>query len=367
MKTYFVKKQWMAGLVIAFMLMGTALFVMAEEKKDEEAKGYLGVHIERMSLKDKKDLGITHGVLVSDVEKNSAAEKAGIEEDDIIQYFNDVKIKVPGNLTDAVRETKPGAKAKIKIVRVDKPMTLTATVGKYKPKKLLSWTTKNKDKNVFFFGDKEKKFDVFKVHEGAYLGVHMQKLNDDLATYFGVKADGGALVMSVSKESPAEKAGLKSGDVIVELEGKKISGPDDVAKTIQQKEKDEEVTIKIMRHKKSKTVKAKLAARKGFGNIQIFRDKHGDHEEVEILRSPNRMMRFKSHHPGKIIVETPEKGMHMEQHHVFIDGNEVFIKKFKHKECEKKECVKEDKKDLDKVKEKKKVKVKKVIRESYDI
>lgn len=372
MKTYLVKKQWMAGLVIVFMLMGSALFASDEKKPEEKAKGYLGVSIDRISLKDKKDLGITHGVLVTSVQKESAAEKAGIEEDDIIQFFNDTKIKVPGDLTDAVRETAPGTKATVKIVRVDKPMTLNVTLGKLESRRMLSWTDKDMGKKFKFFSDKGKDFDsdidVFKVHAGGYLGVQMQELNDDLAAYFGVKADGGALVMSVTKESPAEKAGFKSGDVIIELDGKAVSSPADVAKAIGEKEKDEDVSVKIMRHKKSQTLKAKLEARKGFGEFRIFKGKDGNTEEMEFLRAPHHNMWFQSNHPGniieKIIIGVPGMEEGMEMPHIFIDGQKGCCEIIKHKECVKEEKKDEENKDLDKVKKKKRVKI---VRESLSI
>ena len=57
------------------------------------------------------------GVKVTIVKKKSAAEKSGIKKGDVIQYFNNEKIRIPNDLIKFVRDTKPGTKTNIKIVR----------------------------------------------------------------------------------------------------------------------------------------------------------------------------------------------------------------------------------------------------------
>src|SRR5688572_28068188 len=57
---------------------------------------------------------------------------------------------------------------------------------------------------------------------GARLGVKVQEMSEELRDYFGAPDDAGVLVNSVVKDSPAEKAGIKPGDVITEVDGKKV-------------------------------------------------------------------------------------------------------------------------------------------------
>ena len=66
----------------------------------------------------------------------------------------------------------------------------------------------------------------------GWLGVSLQPLSPELAASFGVKEPKGALVTEVMPESPAAKAGLRSGDVITEVNGKKVENPGDVARTV---------------------------------------------------------------------------------------------------------------------------------------
>lgn len=67
-----------------------------------------------------------------------------------------------------------------------------------------------------------------------WLGVQLQSLNEDLANYLGLKNTQGALVVGVIPGTPAEQAGLRQGDVIVQWDGKKVSHVDDLIALIQQ-------------------------------------------------------------------------------------------------------------------------------------
>jgi membrane-associated protease RseP (regulator of RpoE activity) len=254
-----VKKGMVTGLVLVLTLVlaGTATSLMAGKDSD---KGYLGVSIEKMSPEDKEEFGVKFGVLVTKVAKGEAAEKAGIKKYDVIQYFNDEKIHRPGDLVEVVRDNKPGTKAKIKLVRDGKEKELFVTLGELKFK-AHSFKWKDKDGKKYFF-----------VSGRAFLGVHLQDLNKDLAEYFGIKENEGVLILKVSEDTPAEKAGLKAGDVIVKFNDKNISNARDVTKILADLEKGDKADIQIIRHKKKKTVTAELDERRGFKGIKILKD-----------------------------------------------------------------------------------------------
>jgi len=134
-KRLFSKKPMVTGLILflSLVLVGAASYLVAAGGK-RPGKGYLGVSIERLSQEEKEELDVTHGVVVTRVTKGEAADKAGIEEDDVIQFFNDEKIRRPTNLVDAVRECKPGTQAKVQLVRDGKAKEVTVTLGKLKSK-----------------------------------------------------------------------------------------------------------------------------------------------------------------------------------------------------------------------------------------
>ncbi len=267
-KRVFASKKSIAAivLVLALVLIGTASLLKAEKtaEKESTAKGYLGVMLENMSQDDKKEAGVAFGVLVSKVVKGEAAEKAGIKKYDIIQYFNDEKIRRTDDLTEAVQDSKPGNKVKIKLVRDGKEHEFTVILGTLELKAL-------KPVPFNFPGGKgEKNGFTYFMGGGGYLGVNLYEMSKDLSEYFGVKENEGALILSVEKESPAQKAGLKAGDVIVKIDGKDISSPNDVIKIISKMEKGEKVDIDVIRHNKKMTVKAELDARQGFNFIKGF-------------------------------------------------------------------------------------------------
>jgi serine protease Do len=258
LKKVLSQKGTVTGLVLALALVlaGTAASLMAGK---DSGKGYLGVSIENMSLSDKEEFGVKFGVLVTKVTKGEAAEKAGIKKYDVIQYFNGERMRRPGDLIEVVRDNKPGTKAKIKLVRDGKEKEVTVTLGERKIK-AFSFDWKDKDGKKFIFA-----------RGRAFLGVHLQDLDKDLAEYFGVKEDGGVLILKVSADTPAEKAGLKAGDVIVKFNDKNISNAGDVTEVLADLEKGDKADIQIIRHKKKKTVKAELDERKGLKGIKILK------------------------------------------------------------------------------------------------
>ena len=96
-----------------------------------------------------------------------------------------------------------------------------------------------------------------KVSHGR-LGVTIQEVNQALADNFGMKAPGGALVSSVEKDSPAAKAGVEPGDVIVKFEGKEISRCSELPPLVAQLKPGQKVTLDVWRDGKAKTLTAKM-------------------------------------------------------------------------------------------------------------
>ena len=92
--------------------------------------------------------------------------------------------------------------------------------------------------------------------ERGFIGVNTQPVSSDLASEFGVNH--GALVTDVTPDSPAEKAGFKSGDVIVKVNDTSIDDPRRLALTISRLAPDTEVKIEYVRNGKTATVSVKL-------------------------------------------------------------------------------------------------------------
>ena len=91
----------------------------------------------------------------------------------------------------------------------------------------------------------------------ARLGVQVETLSDQLGEYFGVKG-GGVLVSSVTAASPAEKAGLKAGDVITAVNGTAVRDAGELVEELREAGDGREVRLDVVRDKKTTTVTATL-------------------------------------------------------------------------------------------------------------
>ncbi len=108
--------------------------------------------------------------------------------------------------------------------------------------------------------------------ERGYLGVYMQPVTADIKKAFHLKNNGGALVSDVIKGTPAWKAGIKRGDVIIKVDGSKIKNPTDLAIKIGSYKPGTEVDITVIRNGSiiDKKVKLSKATSKVAGNENRF-------------------------------------------------------------------------------------------------
>lgn len=90
----------------------------------------------------------------------------------------------------------------------------------------------------------------------GWIGVTIQELTPELAQEFGLKKTKGALVSDVGKDSPAAKAGIMRGDVILEFNGREVKDVSSLRNMVAQSKAGSEITLKILRAGKEFTVKA---------------------------------------------------------------------------------------------------------------
>ena len=159
--------------VLMVLALAGTLALLAAEKSE---RGFLGVSVQRLDSAQREKLGIKHGVQVVGIEKESAAAKAGILEDDVILSVNGEKIRETQSLTDIIRELAPGSAVKIGLWRDGKALEVKAVLGKYERPKRFTW-----------HGVKAPKV----IRSRAFLGVNLLEMDADLAAYFAVKAGAG--------------------------------------------------------------------------------------------------------------------------------------------------------------------------------
>lgn len=219
-----------SAAVIVFI---SALFI-SDASAASRRPGYLGVSIEKLSTDDKNELKADYGALVTGVTEDGPAEKAGLREDDVIQSFDQTKIRKPQDLTRIVRETRPGTRVKIGLVRDAKPMEVEAEIARLRTPRMQIDGARDRGFRISGKG-------------GARLGLRLQELNGDLAEYFKVREDEGALVTEVEEDGPAEEAGIKAGDVIVKIDGDEVAEPGDVADILSDRDEGDTVEITLIR------------------------------------------------------------------------------------------------------------------------
>lgn len=114
------------------------------------------------------------------------------------------------------------------------------------------------DLNVFHFDG-----DLF--GKRAYLGVSLIDLTAELREHYGASKEAGVLVGSIEDGSPAEKAGLRVGDIVVAIDGKDVDSAGDVRRGLHEKKDGETVRVEVLRGRARQTLVASVVEREGPG------------------------------------------------------------------------------------------------------
>ena len=179
--------------------------------KGKVTRGYLGVLIQKVTPEIAESLGMDrgYGALVANVSKDGPADKAGVKVGDVIVEFDGKEVKDSGDLPIIVARTAVDKKIRMKVLRDKKEVTLNVAVGELK------------DEEV-----------VASVPEKGELGMTVQKLTPQLAENLGLDKTDGVVVTAVEPGSAADEAGVRRGDVIVEVDRKPVRGVEEYRKAI---------------------------------------------------------------------------------------------------------------------------------------
>lgn len=170
-------------------------------KGGQITRGMLGIIIQDITkeLAEQFDLPDTKGALVSQVNKDSPAEKAGLKIGDVIVRLDGKEISDTRQLRNLVAATVPGSSAKIDVLRDGKEKTLGATIGKMTAEAAAISEPSGKARDQL-----------------ARLGLDVQALTPELAKRYDLQGEHGVLISGVEPGSPASMANLQAGDLIVE-------------------------------------------------------------------------------------------------------------------------------------------------------
>jgi serine protease Do len=256
--------------------------------------GYLGVQTEEVTKDNFAKYGLreVRGVAVEKVVEDSPAAAAGIQTGDIIVRFNGEEITSVRKLTRLVGEVDPDHKANLTVLRGGSERDIAVTLGRRPMPKFgdgnfsfavppigkvelpdlnkLRELPKGELPRVFAPGGEGN---VFTVRGNMrQIGVGIVPLTKQLSEHFRV--EGGAMISEVRENSPAAKAGLRAGDIIVDADGKPVKGHIDLIRAIGEK-KDGDVQLTIVRDGNRQTIPVTPEAGKDGGFFYEFGDDSG--------------------------------------------------------------------------------------------
>jgi serine protease Do len=254
--------------------------------------GWLGVRLEEVTAQKARDLKLPgeFGALVTEVEPQSPASKAGIQANDVIVDFAGDKVRSVAELRRLIRETPTGREVPVEIVRSGERRSLRVTL-QTRPEGgggFLSIPPMEIGPEIRI---PPHTFDfpmgrLWRGWDGVRLGIRGQDLTPQLADFFGVKQGKGALVAEVEKGSPAEKAGLRAGDCIVRVDSREVTSVEDLHDALTSgfpsTSNRWEVTLTIVRDRHEQTLKAELVRPVGQNTLEILDNGAVDYEPEEL-------------------------------------------------------------------------------------
>jgi serine protease Do len=211
----------------------SAKLIMDDLVKDGKVKrGLLGVNIQDMNEALSKSFGRkdSEGALVSQVVEGSPAEKAGIKAGDIILKFNDNVVKGAAHLKNLVGKEKPGSSANLSVYRDNKTLELPVKIAERTQKSLASSGATDSTSET-----------------SNDLGIQIEKVPATVSSKMGLKEGEGLLVKDITSNGAGAKIGLRSGDVILEIDGTAVSGMEEFNKAVSAAKKNKVIRLKVQR------------------------------------------------------------------------------------------------------------------------
>jgi len=223
---------------------------------DGESDGWLGIEIAEISAERAKELklGAVRGVEVVQVETDSPAAKAGLKEHDVITTYDSQTVEGRVQFRRLVRETPPGRSISLTVSRDGSAQSLTVVIGDRGEQiesnvRVFRHPEHLAPPSSFVMPDFDFQFAAPEVMDmrTPLLGIGAEDLNGQLGAYFGAPNGEGILIRDVRRGTPAEKAGLKAGDVITKVDDKPVKSLRDLRTELREKGEQKTVNLSVLR------------------------------------------------------------------------------------------------------------------------
>lgn len=258
---------------------------------------YLGVGIIEVGSETAKTIGLVerHGVEISSVADESPADRAGLREGDVVLTYRQERVHGMEHFARLVRETPVGGQVTLGVVRDGERLTLSVQIGsresmsKIHEKSAASGDSNLGERRRFddllsqirpfrnllrdggrrdcdncrgFLRNFDIAIEIPSVYMGLRidrLGVEVESVDGQFGEFFGVEA--GVLIRTVRDKSPAQRAGLRSGDVIIAAGSDPVRRPSDVSRAVASPDDDGQIPLTVVRDRES--VRVVLEIRSG--------------------------------------------------------------------------------------------------------
>jgi len=236
----------------------------------DDGSGWLGVETHEVTADKAKELKLSaeRGVVLGRIVPDSPAAKAGLKENDVVTEINGQRVEGAAQFRRMIHEIPAGRSIQLTVWRDGRTQAISATLGKSEERhhamKMVAPTP-----GTFAFRMPEIPEIPPMEWNGAMLaggqprlGIDAEDLSGQLGAFFGAPDGEGILVRDVNAGSPAEKAGVKAGDVITSLNGDRIRTVGDLREKLSAKRDDKDRTVKlgVLRNKSEISLTVELPA-----------------------------------------------------------------------------------------------------------
>ena len=246
---------------------------------NEEGPSWLGVETHEVTPENAKELKLPaeRGVVVADITKDSPAAKAGLKENDVITEVNGQRVEGAAQFRRMIHEIPAGRTAQLTVWRDGRAQTLSATLGKAEERHN-TWMNAMPGTFAFRMPDVQiPEMPSMDFGEGTMvlpggrprLGIDAEDIGGQLGSFFGAPDGEGILVRSVNSGSPAEKAGLKAGDVITSFNGDRLRSLGDLRQRLASQNDAKTAKIGVLRNKSEISFTVELPERAPKGRHKV--------------------------------------------------------------------------------------------------
>lgn len=179
-------------------------------------RAWLGVALKESTPAPREalELPADHGAVLSDVASGGPADRAGLLAGDLVVGIDGEPVETPEDLIASIAARLPGDRVRLALLREGEEREIEVELGD-PPRSRAAWRSDSRTRS----GPARSS----QPGETVHLGVRVSQLDSDLASAFGVEAGGGLLVLGVERASAADAAGIRSGDLLVAMDGARLS------------------------------------------------------------------------------------------------------------------------------------------------